>query len=234
MPGGACSAEAAAPARGLAYDRVFPGESIEMETTVDYARVRHELVTFRRPAKLAVSEVPQVGDRARSLPVTVGDGRPVVVLFLRHTGCPFAEATVIAAREAAAQQPDVDFVAVSHASEDSTDTWCGEIGGADRVRVVSDPSRVCYAAWGLDSPFGLTKDDLAYLFSADVRAAVKGLRSRGIVNRDPTGSRWQRSGSFAVDGTGIIRWRHLPAHAGELPDIDAAVRVVTGRPAIVG
>jgi hypothetical protein len=201
---------------------------------VDYARVRNELATFRRPTKLAVSEPPQVGDPARSLPVPVGHGRPVVVLFLRHTGCPFAEATVIAAREAAARQPDVDFVAVSHTSKDSTDTWCGAIGGADGVRVVTDPSRASYGAWGLDSRFGLTKDNRAYLFSANVQGAAKGLRSRGIVNRDPTGSRWQRAGSFALDANGIIRWRHLPAHAGELPDLDAALDAVTGRPAIVG
>jgi hypothetical protein len=121
---------------------------------VDYARVRKELATFRRPTKLAVTEVPQVGDRAGSLPVPVGHGRPVLVLLLRHTGCPFAEATVIAAREAAARQPDVDFVAVSHTSMDSTDTWCSAIGGADRVRVVTDPSRASYAAWGYTAHSG--------------------------------------------------------------------------------
>jgi hypothetical protein len=72
------------------------------------------------------------------------------------------------------------------------------------------------------------------MFSSDPLGAAKRLRARGIVNRGPTGSRWQRAGSFAVDRNGIIRWRHLPAHAGDLPDVDAAVRAVTGRPAIVG
>ncbi len=201
---------------------------------MDYARVLKELATFRRPTKLAATGAPPVGDHAHPRPVPVGHGRPVVVLFLRHTGCPFAEATVIAAREAATRQPDIDFVAVSHTSAQSTDAWCSALGGAEHVRVVTDPSRASYAVWGLHTSFGLSKDNIAYMFSSDPLGAAKRLRSQGIVNRDPAGSRWQRAGSFAIDANGIVRWRHLPAHAGELPTLDAAIRAVTGSPTPVG
>jgi hypothetical protein len=41
-------------------------------------------------------------------------------------------------------------------------------------------------------------------------------------NRHPHGTRWQQAGTFAVDAERIVRWRHLPEHAGDLPDLAAA------------
>jgi hypothetical protein len=52
--------------------------------------------------------------------------------------------------------------------------------------------------------------------------SAAGLARQGIRNRHPSGTRWQRAGTFAVDADGIVRWRHLPEHAGELPDLEAA------------
>ena len=53
-------------------------------------------------------------------------------------------------------------------------------------------------------------------------AAVAQLARKGIRNRHPAGSRWQRAGTFAVDRNGKIAWRHIPRHAGDLPDLSAA------------
>lgn len=49
----------------------------------------------------------------------------------------------------------------------------------------------------------------------------------GIWNR-PTesGSRWQKSGAFAVDGDGTIRWRHISKTADDLPDFNAALEAL--------
>jgi hypothetical protein len=58
--------------------------------------------------------------------------------------------------------------------------------------------------------------------------AAVGLARKGIRNRHPVGSRWQRAGTFAVDAGGTIVWRHLPRHAGDLPDLDAAADVALG------
>jgi hypothetical protein len=56
----------------------------------------------------------------------------------------------------------------------------------------------------------------------------------GVWNR-PTesGSRWQKSGAFAVDADGVVRWMHVGATANELPDLKAGVEAlgvtVTGK-----
>jgi hypothetical protein len=52
--------------------------------------------------------------------------------------------------------------------------------------------------------------------------AVVRLAREGIHNRHPQGSRWQSAGTFAVDASGTVRWRHLPEHAGDLRDLDRA------------
>jgi hypothetical protein len=57
-------------------------------------------------------------------------------------------------------------------------------------------------------------------------AAVSRLARQGIRNRHPAGTRWQSAGTFALDGGGMVRWRSLPAHAGELPELDAALRSI--------
>src|ERR1700730_15392781 len=169
--------------------------------------------TFRRPAALHLGTPPEPGDRAPALPVVPAGGSPAVVAFLRHTGCPFAEATMRQLREAAARGQELQWVAVSHAPEQATERWCRAVGGADGVKVVSDPSRRAYAAWGL----GLTP--LAHFLGTRSLAAVARLARAGIRNRHPHGTRWQSAGTFALDADGLVRWRHLPAHAGDLPDL---------------
>jgi hypothetical protein len=52
---------------------------------------------------------------------------------------------------------------------------------------------------------------------------VARLAGHGIRNRHPDGTRWQRAGTFAVGADGVVRWSHVPAHAGDLPDLSAAI-----------
>jgi len=165
---------------------------------------------------LAVGSPPRPGDPAPPLPVTLEPGRPAVVAFLRHTGCPFAEATMRAMRDAAAAASEVQWVAVSHAPDDATDRWCQGLGGKRGVEVVSDSSRHSYAAWGLG------QTGIAHFMGRRSLGAVGRLARQGIRNTHPTGTRWQSAGTFAVDRQGVVRWRHLPEHAGDLPDLEAA------------
>lgn len=54
---------------------------------------------------------------------------------------------------------------------------------------------------------------------------LNALKAKGIVNTETVdGSyRWQNSGGFAVDATGVVRWRHLAEHAGDMCDyVEAA------------
>jgi hypothetical protein len=46
---------------------------------------------------------------------------------------------------------------------------------------------------------------------------------RGIRNRHPQGIRWQSAGTFALDREAIVRWCMVPAHAGDLPDLNEAI-----------
>jgi hypothetical protein len=177
--------------------------------------------TFLPAPALAVGSPPGVGDAAPELPVALEAGRPAVVAFLRHTGCPFAEATLRAMREAAAADAAVQWMAVSHAPADATDRWCRGIGGAAGVQVVSDHSRRSYAAWGL----GQTR--MTHFLGRRSLSAVGRLARQGIRNTHPTGTRWQSAGTFALDGERIVRWRHLPEHAGDLSDFDAARAAIT-------
>jgi hypothetical protein len=177
-------------------------------------------LTFLPPRALALRSAPRPGESARELPLALEDGRPANVAFLRHAGCPFAETTMRMLRDAAARSPQVQWIAISHAPEDATERWCRAVGGTDGVRVASDPSRRTYADWGLG------RTGLGHFLGGRSLRAVGSLARQGIRNRHPHGTRWQSAGTFALDDHGIVRWRLLPAHAGELPDLDSALRAI--------
>lgn len=177
-----------------------------------------DLRTFLRPAPVQVQLAPRVGDLAPETPLLPrSQGQPCLVAFLRHVGCPFAEATMQRLRELSLAHPEIECVAVTHAREEATRRWCAAVGGAGRVRLVVDEGRALYGAWGL----GLTS--LGHFLGGRSLRGVLRLSARGIRNRHPVGTRWQMAGTFAVDGAGIVRWRHLPAHAGDLPDLEQAL-----------
>jgi hypothetical protein len=163
-----------------------------------------------------VSALPELGAPA-PIAEPLGEVRgPAVVAFLRHVGCPFAEATMRGLTEEAARHPEIAWVAVSHARLEATDQWCAAVGVSHRVRVVIDEERAAYGAWGLGlSSFG-------HFAGRRSLSAVAALARNGIRNRHPAGSRWQRAGTFAVNADGELVWRHIPKHAGALPDLAAA------------
>jgi AhpC/TSA antioxidant enzyme len=145
-----------------------------------------------------------------------------VIAFMRHVGCPFAEATARAMCAAAAEAPpEVEWVAVTHSSPSVTLGWCARVGGCDGLRLVEDESRALYASWGLG------RTGLRHF--AGLRSLREVLRLRaedGIQNTASDGTRWQTAGTFALDPGGTLRWRHVPRHAGELPDLGEAVRAL--------
>jgi alkyl-hydroperoxide reductase/thiol specific antioxidant family protein len=180
------------------------------------------LRTFVPPRELPTAAPPEPGEPARVLPLPgLVAGRPAVVAFLRHTGCPFAEATAQALREAADRQSEIDWTAVSHAPAAATERWFAAIGDMGSVRVLLDPERLTYAAWGLG------RSSLGHFMGRRSLGQVTRLARQGIRNRHPDGTRWQRAGTFAIDADGVVRWRHLPEHAGDLPDLAAAAAAAT-------
>jgi hypothetical protein len=109
----------------------------------------------------------------------------------------------------------VAWIAVSHAPEAATAAWAEAVGGLSAVTLVTDPERAYYAAWGLG------RSSLAHFAGRRSLGQVARLARQGIRNRHPEGTRWQQAGAFAVDAERVVRWRHLPSHAGDLPDLDA-------------
>ena len=175
-----------------------------------------DLRTFLPPPATEVASPPAVGSPMPALPGGgPTDGR-LVVAFLRHTGCPFAEWTARELRTAAAKYPDIAWVAVSHASPEATTEWADAVGGLGTVMLLTDPERTYYAAWGIG------RSSLGHFAGRRSLMQVARLARQGVRNRHPEGTRWQQAGTFAVDGTGAVVWRHLPSHAGEQPDLEAA------------
>src|SRR5439155_6356658 len=141
-PGGGAPARGARRARG--------GRTRPSPRQLALASRAVNLRTFLPPLPLPTAAPPGPGEPARELPDPgLPEGRPGVVAFLRHTGCPFAEVTARALREAAAEHPEIEWVAVSHARTESTARWRDAIGGLPGVRVLIDTDRVHYATWCL-------------------------------------------------------------------------------------
>ena len=168
------------------------------------------------PDTVRVAVPPGVGDAAPPLPSGAPAGRPYVVAFLRHTGCPFAEWTARELRVAAEKHPGTAWIAVSHAPDEATHEWVRAVGGLGDVTVVTDPARESYAAWGLG------RTSVRHFAGRRSLGQAARLARAGVRNRHPDGTRWQRAGTFAVDESGTVRWRHLPDHAGATPDLEQA------------
>ncbi|KAL4725072.1 hypothetical protein ACLX1H_008519 [Fusarium chlamydosporum] len=158
-----------------------------------------ELDSWKTPTAKEVGPTVEVGSKAPwSQYLRLPDGKPTLVVFLRHCGCPFAEKTFRSLADLSDKVPNVHCIAVSHSSEEATDRWLPQVGGTWNIDMVIDEQRDLYAKWGLGisstwhavNPFTMWN-----VFSLG--------KNEGIWNR-PTesGSRWQTSGAFAVDRDG--------------------------------
>ena len=191
-----------------------------------YARImslRQELSSWISPISVSTSQPPAISSPAPTVPSKLTfprkDGRPTVITFLRHCGCPFAEKTFLSLRTSAQQHPQLSFIAISHSDRNATDHWLEALLGPDAVEVVVDEEREIYAKWGLGvSGWGHV------LSPGGLWSVWKMGREEGIWNR-PTesGSRWQTAGSWAVDGNGIVRWGGASGRADEIPDFEKAI-----------
>ncbi|KAJ7180925.1 hypothetical protein C8R46DRAFT_985991 [Mycena filopes] len=185
-----------------------------------------ELRSFWPPAGNDPQPAPAIGVKAPSsdrLLIPSADGRPIVITFLRHCGCPFAEKTFKAIRAAAEHHPHIRFIAVSHSEQGATDRWVDALGGSENsLEIVVDTDRKIFAQWGLGvSSFG------HFMSPVGMWAAYRLGKEEGIWNR-PTesGNRWQMAGSFAVDEEGILRWGRAMRSAAEIPNFEEGVESV--------
>ncbi|KAK6363631.1 hypothetical protein TWF730_001055 [Orbilia blumenaviensis] len=189
--------------------------------------LKSEMASFSSPAENPeLSPVPKVGDHfpeSDQLPQlsSLGD-KPVIIAFLRHCGCPFAEKTFQTFRALSDKHPDTTFIAISHSSQSDTEEWVVSVGGTGDVEVVVDPARTLYAKWGLGF-----SSYWANVGPVTMWKALK-LGSEELIYNRPTksGFRWQTAGGFAVDKDGTVRWVYVSRNAPDIPEFEEGLRAV--------
>ncbi|MCJ1450400.1 hypothetical protein MMC28_000731 [Mycoblastus sanguinarius] len=187
--------------------------------------LRQELSSWLSPSSLLLSPTPSIGSKAPPAPklqLPDTNGKPTILTFLRHCGCPFAEKTFLSLRAIASAHPSINYIAISHSSHASTKKWLEAIGGPGSVEVIVDEERIIFAHWGLGtSGWGHV------LSPGGLWSVYKLGKEEGIWNR-PTesGSRWQTAGSWAVDERGVVRWGAVAGRADEIPDFAEGMRAL--------
>ncbi|THX83888.1 hypothetical protein D6D05_03369 [Aureobasidium pullulans] len=182
----------------------------------------------------SVAALPEIGDQAParvgSVDLKSGGGRPTLVAFVRHCGCPFAEKEVQLLGAESRKNEKLHVVIVQHSEEATTQQWFEDIGGkkafpdSKRYTLVADPERKAYAAWGVGS--------LGWggMVNGGVMEALKSLKESDGIDLRPTGVgsyRWQNSGGFAVDSAGTIRWRKIAKDSSDMCDYSEAAKTIT-------
>ncbi|RQM08180.1 hypothetical protein DH86_00000625, partial [Scytalidium sp. 3C] len=184
-----------------------------------------ELDSWKTPTALHVAPVPEIGSLAplsSKLTLPNPNGKPTIVTFLRHCGCPFAEKTFRQFRDLAGKYQDVNFVAVSHSSQESTDNWVIVIGGEWDIHVIVDTERELYAQWGLGVSSTWHVINPWTLVSTFTLGKKEGIWNRGT----ESGTRWQTAGSFAVDNEGVVKWARVASSADDIPDFQEGLRAL--------
>ncbi len=139
-----------------------------------------------------------------------------LVVFLRHTGCPFAEALVRDAHKWCALQPGVVLILVTHGDSEAAEQWFSAMNLPRNFIHLHDAQREEYGRWGVG--YAGWKS----LLHPAMLTKLLALLGRGIRNRSASGTRWQKQAVFLVNGRRRIQWCHVAAHAGDLPDLPMA------------
>jgi hypothetical protein len=179
-----------------------------------------ELQSWLSPAAIEISPQPEPGSQAPSSPELPTHGA-VILVFLRHCGCPFAEKTFTSMRSTAESHPEITFIAVSHSDRPSTDNWLQAVGGQGKVQVIVDDRRELYAK------FGLGTSSFWHVLNPWSMGNVFSLARAGTKNR-PTesGNRWQTSGTYVIKDGKIVGGGPAKA-ADDTPNLEKLVHVLT-------
>ncbi|KAH8727838.1 hypothetical protein GQ44DRAFT_610808 [Phaeosphaeriaceae sp. PMI808] len=184
-----------------------------------------EFWSWMSPPTVVLGTMPAVGQKAPTtskLSLPEQTGRPAIVSFLRHCGCPFAEKTFLGLRTLASTYPDIRFIAVSHSDQASTEKWLASLPDPSKnsqpnLEIIVDAERDLYAAWGLGtSSFWHVLGSILSVSKLDKEEGIK-------VRSTESGNRWQTAGNFAVDGQGTVQWNRKDERADDMPDIQEGI-----------
>ncbi|KAH7091023.1 hypothetical protein FB567DRAFT_558051 [Paraphoma chrysanthemicola] len=187
-----------------------------------------EFWSWMSPSAVKVGTIPAVGDKAEATPkleLALQDGKPTILSFLRHCGCPFAEKTFINLRALAPAHPHIQFVAVSHSDQAATDRWLAALPDPSKniqpnLRIIVDAEREAYGAWGLGtSSFWHVLGSVPSVSKLDKEEGIK-------VRSTESGNRWQTAGNFGVDAQGIVRWSRKDERADDMPDFNEGISAI--------
>ena len=153
----------------------------------------------------AVRDDLRLGDFLDLPPEIRFPGRSLLV-FVRHTGCPFAERDIKRVSGWAAENSEVHVVVVTHGDEALRDAWLADIGGAEGLTFYHDPERHLYGQAGLGFCAA------SHFMGLPSLLGVMRLWQEGIRNRSASGTRWQRAGVLLVEDGKLI-WRYIPESA---------------------
>ncbi|KAK4194740.1 hypothetical protein QBC40DRAFT_213009, partial [Triangularia verruculosa] len=167
---------------------------------------------------------PRVGDRAPSLgpTVTFPTEKPVLVVFLRVCGCPFAEKTFTNLTTFSTTHPEITCIAVTQSPPAETDDWVISLGGAWSVTVVPDPELKLYRAWGLGenrSWYDWFVENLKVPLTSPTNVTSLD-HTTGHGRRYTGGSKWQQGAGFGVDAGGVVRWVWVGGRVDEVVDFE--------------
>lgn len=177
-----------------------------------------------------------VGDPFPDLPLESVDGPvrlserwasgPLVVVFMRHFGCPFCREHLILLGEAYDEIRDTggEAVAIFQYSAESTENFCRSRGVP--FECLGDPGRVAYRAAGLG------RGSRGEYLSLKVLRQRRRVRKVGARPGLPSGDVAQRPGTFVVDPSGITAFAHYNRDSTDNPSVAAVMdAVATAAPA---
>jgi peroxiredoxin len=177
-------------------------------------------------AKLAMAgaKMPMAGNRAPKATVKDTSGNdialssfwregPVVLVFLRHYGCPFCREHLVRLRD--------DFAKFQDAGANIVCVGMGDpkVGKAFSILmslpfplVVTGDDALAFRAYGMN------RAGLSQMFG--LRTILKGLSAtfRGHLAAIPQADPYQMPGVFIADETGIVRYAHNYRQIGDNPD----------------
>jgi peroxiredoxin len=183
-----------------------------------------------RPQPSASAE-PRLGEKAPGFDLVDGRGArvslaalrggPVVLVFLRHLGCPLCrmELATFTRRAGELRAHGASLLVFVESPAASVAAFAEARAGA--FHLIADPDRAMYRRYGIERG-GL----LAYLSPSALGAAIRAT-ARGHLHGRCEGSELQLPGDFVLDAAGRVTYAHRGRHIADHAPFDVLLAQLT-------